>query len=74
METEAPALYQKRLQLWSEQMSDFKTRVTGSISPLRWSQASFVMPTADASRIKYLRLQLQVSNITLPKNGPGANP
>ena len=76
MESESQPLYQKRLQLWSEQMKDFKTTLTGSIQPLSWSQASFVLPTSDVSQIKYLRLQLQVTNITLPRQGPstGAAP
>ncbi|MCB1230960.1 MAG: hypothetical protein KDN19_11865 [Verrucomicrobiae bacterium] len=74
METEAPALYQKRLQIWSEQMEDFQTRFSGSIAPLRWSQASFTLPTTDQNSIKYLRIKLQVSNITLPKQSGSTNP
>ncbi len=75
METEAPPLYQKRLQIWSEQMQDFQTRFIGTISPLRWSEASFTVPSNDQNAIKYLRIQMQISNITLPKqssSSPGA--
>lgn len=68
MESESTGLYQQRLLLWSQEMEEFKTRFTGTISPLSWSQASFVLPTTDQSRIKYLRLKLEVSNLTLPKS------
>lgn len=67
METEAVELYRKRLELWSEQMSPLETSFSGSIAPLRWSEASFLVPSADQSRIKYLRLKMQVTNLTLPK-------
>lgn len=67
MDTEAPNLYQKRLQIWSEQMEDFQTIFSGSIAPLRWSEASFTLPTVDQNAIKYLRIQLNITNITLPK-------
>lgn len=67
METENVELFRKRLELWSSQMTDLKTTFTGSIAPLRWSEASFLVPSADKERIKYLRLKMQVTNITLPK-------
>lgn len=70
MESEAPPLYQKRLQIWSEQMEEFSTPFSGAIAPLRWSDASFLIPSGDQTRIKYLRVKLQVTNITLPRTGP----
>ncbi len=70
MESEAPPLFQKRLQIWSEQMEDFTTPFSGAIAPLRWSDASFLIPSGDQTRIKYLRVKLQVTNITLPRTGP----
>jgi hypothetical protein len=70
METEANELYRKRLELWSEQMLPLEAKFTGTIAPLRWSEATFLVPTADQSRIKYLRLKMQVTNITLPNTSP----
>lgn len=70
MESEAPPLFQKRLQIWSEQMEEFTTPFSGAIAPLRWSDASFLIPSGDQTRIKYLRVKLQVTNITLPRTGP----
>ena len=67
METENVELFRKRLEMWSSQMTDLKTTFTGSIAPLRWSEASFLVPSADKEKIKYLRLKMQVTNITLPK-------
>lgn len=69
METEAVDLFRKRLEMWSEQMTPLETAFSGSIGPLRWSPATFLVPTADQSRIKYLRLRMQVTNITLPDAG-----
>ena len=74
MESESAPLYQKRLQLWSEQMKDFQTTLTGSIQPLSWSPASFLLPTSDVTQIKYLRLQLKVTNITLPRKAQSTAP
>ena len=51
-------------------MKDFQTTLTGSIQPLSWSPASFLLPTSDVTQIKYLRLQLKVTNITLPRQAP----
>lgn len=67
METESVDLFRKRLEMWSEQMAPLESRFTGAIAPLRWSEASFLVPTSDQARIKYLRLKMQVTNLTLPK-------
>lgn len=74
METEGTELYRKRLELWSEQMAPLETTLSGSIAPLSWSEATFLVPSSDQSMIKYLRLKMQVTNITLPNTNRPQNP
>ena len=67
MESESAELFGKRLEMWSNQMAPLDSRFSGSIAPLRWSEATFLVPTVDRDKIKYLRLKMQITNITLPK-------
>jgi hypothetical protein len=67
METESPTNHAQRLQHWAEQMAPFESTLAGTLAALRWSKASFTVPSTDQTKIKYIRSQIKVENITLPR-------
>ena len=67
MEEETPTKYGQRLQHWAEQMAPFESSLTGTLAALRWSKASFTVPTTDQRKVKYIRSQIKVENVTLPR-------
>jgi hypothetical protein len=67
MEAESPSKYAQRLQHWADQMAPFESNLAGTLAALRWSKASFTVPSTDQAKIKYIRSQIKVENVTLPR-------
>ena len=67
MDSESPSQYAQRLHHWAEQMAPFESNLAGTLAALRWSKASFTVPSTDQRKIKYIRSQIKVENVTLPK-------
>lgn len=67
MDSEPAEIFRRRLHTWSEQMAPFEANLSGAIAPFRWSDASVSIPTSDRSKVSYIRCQMNVVNITLPK-------
>ncbi len=66
--SEASEKFSDRVQVWTDSLQPFDSMISSKLSAFRWNKATITVP-GSLEKVKFLRCQLRVENVTLPNAG-----